>query len=69
MRLWVDKNKFSGMVTEESSGGFFIWYGGFYYGDHCPIPTHSDLFSTSVPTHSGMIFFMRDTYIIWGIFT
>ena len=27
MRLWVDKNKFSGMVIEESSGGFLYSLG------------------------------------------
>ena len=28
------KNKFSGMVIEESNGGFCISYGGFFYGAH-----------------------------------
>ena len=27
VRLWVDKNKFSGMVIEEFSGGFFYSLG------------------------------------------
>ena len=71
------KNKFSGMVIEESSGGFCISYGGFLYGAHCPTPTHSDPIPTQsdpipthsepIPTHSKMIFHLGDYYITWGI--
>ena len=70
VKLLVEKNKFSGMVIEKSSGGFCISYGGFFYGAHCPTPTHSDPISTQsdpipthsepIPTHSKMIFHMGD---------
>ena len=52
------KNKFSGMVIEESSGGFCISYGGFFNGAHCPIPTQSDPIPTQsdpIPTQSDPI--------------
>ena len=70
VKLLVEKNKFSGMVIEESSGGFCISYGGFFYGAHCPTPTHSDPIPTQsdpipthsepISTHSKMIFHMGD---------
>ena len=73
------KNKFSGMVSEESSGGFCISYGGFFYGAHCPTPTHSDPIPTQsgpipthsepIPTHSKMIFHMGDSVHNMGDFT
>ena len=65
VKLLVGKNKFSGMVIEESSGGFCISYGGFFNGAHCPIPTQSD----PIPTDSKMIFHRGDYCILWGIFT
>ena len=58
MKLFGWKNKFSGMVIEESSGGFCISYGGFFYGAHCPTPTHSDPIPTQsdpIPTQSDPI--------------
>ena len=73
------KNKFSGMVIEESSGGFCISCGGFFYGSHCPTPTHSDPIPTQldpistqsepIPTHSKMIFHLGDSVHNMGDFT
>ena len=70
VKLLVGKINFSGMVIEESSGGFCISYGGFFNGAHCPIPTQSDPILTQsdpIPTHSKMIFHLGDYYITWGI--
>ena len=79
VKLLVGKNKFSGMVIEEFSGGFCISCGGFFYGAHCPTPTHSDPIPTQldpistqsepIPTHSKMTFHLGDSVHNMGDFT